>query len=182
MGWLGLRSRLVLLVLLALFPVFGLFAYSAARNQEVVLAHAQAMLQAEALLAAVNVAATLPAGFAETQVADGLNPTTMTFAPDGRIFIWQKTGVVRIFKNGVLLTTPFIDIHLKVNSFGDRGLLGVALDPNFSTNGFVYLLYTFESGSNQNGSNDVAYHECLLLLTVTLENGGCAVGLHQHDR
>lgn len=76
----------------------------------------------------------------------------LTFAPDGRIFIWQKTGVVRIFKNGVLLTTPFIDIHTRVNSFGDRGLLGMALDPNFATNRFVYLLYTYESGSNPNNS------------------------------
>ena len=60
MSWLGLRSRLVLLVLLALLPVFGLFAYSAAQNQQVVLAQAQAILQSEALLAAANVAATLP--------------------------------------------------------------------------------------------------------------------------
>ena len=60
MSWLGLRSRLVLLVLLALFPVFGLFAYSAAKNQQASLAQAQAMLHAEALLAAANIALGLP--------------------------------------------------------------------------------------------------------------------------
>lgn len=76
----------------------------------------------------------------------------LAFAPDGRIFIWQKTGVVRIFKNGVLLPTPFIDIHTRVNSFGDRGLLGLTLDPGYSSNGFVYLLYTYEAGSNPNSS------------------------------
>ena len=76
----------------------------------------------------------------------------MTFAPDGRIFVWQKTGLVRIFKNGVLLTTPFVDIRSRVNSYGDRGLLGLALDPGFSTNGYVYLLYAYESGSNPNNT------------------------------
>ena len=60
MSWLGLRSRLVLLVLLALLPVFGLFAYSAAKNQQVALAQAQARLQSEALLAAANIALSLP--------------------------------------------------------------------------------------------------------------------------
>ena len=61
MSWLGLRSRLVLLVLLALFPVFGLFAYSAAKNQQIVLAQAQANLQSEAQLAAATIALSLPA-------------------------------------------------------------------------------------------------------------------------
>ena len=56
MSWLGLRSRLVLLVLLALFPVFGLFAYSAAKNQQIVHAQAQANLQSEAQLAAATIA------------------------------------------------------------------------------------------------------------------------------
>src|SRR5215510_11214175 len=50
-------------------------------------------------------------------------PVGLTFAPDGRIFIWQKTGVVRIVKNGALLPTPFLDIQSQVNQCGDRGLL-----------------------------------------------------------
>jgi glucose/arabinose dehydrogenase/regulation of enolase protein 1 (concanavalin A-like superfamily) len=70
------------------------------------------------------------------------------FAPDGRLFIWEKNGIVRIFKNGSLLSTPFLDISSKVNHVQDRGMLGLALDPNFATNGYVYLLYTYENGTN----------------------------------
>ncbi len=70
------------------------------------------------------------------------------FAPDGRIFVWEKPGIVRIFKNGALLPTPFIDISTRVNEVGDRGLIGLTLDPNFATNGFVYLLYVYEPNGN----------------------------------
>ena len=74
-------------------------------------------------------------------------PVGLTFAP-GSMFIWQKQGVVRIFKNGTLLPASFIDISSQVNQCGDQGLVGLALDPNFSTNGYVYLLYTVEAGGN----------------------------------
>lgn len=66
------------------------------------------------------------------------------------MFIWQKNGVVRIYKNGVLLPTPFIDISGQVNTYLDRGLLGLALDPDFATNGYVYLLYTYEPNGQPN--------------------------------
>lgn len=85
-------------------------------------------------------------GFANEKVASGFSaPTGFVFAPDGRIFVWEKVGRVRIFKNGALLATPFIDISGHVNNSGDRGLLGLALDPNFETNGYVYLAYVFEN-------------------------------------
>ncbi len=71
-----------------------------------------------------------------------------TFAPDGRVFVWEKPGIVKIVKNGETLPTPFIDISTRVNQVGDRGLIGLALDPNFSSNGFVYLLYVFEPNGN----------------------------------
>ncbi len=76
----------------------------------------------------------------------------LTFAPDGRILIWQREGIVRIYKNGALLPTPFLDIHTRVNMFMDRGLLGLALDPDFQNTGWVYVLYTVETGGNQNDS------------------------------
>jgi glucose/arabinose dehydrogenase len=86
-------------------------------------------------------AATLPANFAETQFATGFtNPTAMAFAPDGRLFVCQQGGQLRVFKNGALLATPFVS--LTVDSNGERGLLGVAFDPNFTTNNFVYVYYT----------------------------------------
>ena len=77
-------------------------------------------------------------------------PTGLTFAPDGRMFIWQENGIVRIYKNGVLLTTPFLNIQSRVNTVNDRGMLGFALDPNFATNGYVYLAYTYEPNGNPN--------------------------------
>ena len=74
----------------------------------------------------------------------------LTFAPDGRMFVWQKNGVVRILKNGVLLPTPFIDVSSHVNTFDDRGFWGLALDPDYATNGFVYLSYTYEEAGDPN--------------------------------
>jgi glucose/arabinose dehydrogenase len=86
-------------------------------------------------------AATLPGGFAETRVATGIDsPTAMAFAPDGRVFVAQQSGALRVIKNNTLLSQPFVS--LSVNSSGERGLLGVAFDPNFASNGFVYVYYT----------------------------------------
>jgi glucose/arabinose dehydrogenase len=94
-----------------------------------------------ALISSNALAATLPADFTETQFASGFsNPTAMAFAPDGRLFVCQQGGQLRVVKNGALLATPFV--ALTVDSNGERGLLGVAFDPNFATNNFVYVYYT----------------------------------------
>ena len=77
-------------------------------------------------------------------------PVGLAFAPDGRLFVWQRNGIVRIVKNGALLPTAFVNIQSRVNQCGDRGLLGLALDPAFATNGFVYLLYSFEEAGDPN--------------------------------
>jgi glucose/arabinose dehydrogenase len=93
--------------------------------------------------------ATLPTGFAETRVATGLaSPTAMAFAPDGRLFVAQQAGALRVIKNGALLTQPFLTVS--VNSSGERGLLGVAFDPNFASNNFVYVYYTTSSAPIHN--------------------------------
>jgi glucose/arabinose dehydrogenase len=106
-------------------------------------------------------ATTLPTGFTETQIASGLTaPTAMAIAPDGRIFVLEQPGRVRIIKNGVLLGTPFVSIT--VNAALERGLLGIAFDPAFATNQFVYLYYTATSPAIHNrvarftASGDVA--------------------------
>src|SRR5437588_2046926 len=64
----------------------------------------------------------------------------MAFAPDGRLFVCQQGGQLRVIKNGSLLSTPFVS--LTVDSSGERGLLGIAFDPNFATNHNLYLYYT----------------------------------------
>jgi glucose/arabinose dehydrogenase len=86
-------------------------------------------------------AATLPAGFAESLVTSDLqSPTAMALAPDGRIFVCEQGGDLRVIKNGVLLPTSFVSLN--VDSGGERGLLGVAFDPNFAVNQYVYVYYT----------------------------------------
>jgi glucose/arabinose dehydrogenase len=87
------------------------------------------------------VPSTLPTGFQETLVAGQLgSPTAMTIAPDGQVFIATQNGDLRVVENGVVLPTPFL--HVNVDSSGERGLLGVAFDLNFSINHFVYIYYT----------------------------------------
>ncbi|MBC8122495.1 MAG: PQQ-dependent sugar dehydrogenase [Gemmatimonadaceae bacterium] len=86
-------------------------------------------------------ATTLPAGFTESVVATGIyRPTTMEFAPDGRLFVNQQNGFVRVIKNGTLLTTPFVSVP--IDGHGERGLIGITFDPDFTTNNYVYLYYT----------------------------------------
>ncbi len=89
---------------------------------------------------------TLPSGFQETLVAGGLyEPTSMVVAPDGRIFVAEKPYDVRVVKNGQLLPTPFVSLSVERN--GERGVDGITLDPNFATNGFVYVYYTHSTSS-----------------------------------
>ena len=98
---------------------------------------------------AEGAAATLPTGFGEVLVASGLRrPTAMAFAPDGRLFICEQGGTLRVVKNDALLSTPFLTVT--VSSTGERGLLGVAFDPAFATNGFVYIYYTATSPTVHN--------------------------------
>lgn len=94
-------------------------------------------------------AATLPPDFRVEQVISGLTqPTAMEFAPDGRLFVCEQRGTLRVItfsSNGaVLLPTPFTQVPTQAQ--GERGLLGVTFDPAFSSNHFVYVYYTI-SGS-----------------------------------
>ncbi|MBX9255632.1 PQQ-dependent sugar dehydrogenase, partial [Desmonostoc muscorum CCALA 125] len=88
--------------------------------------------------------------FALETVASGLTqPTAFEWSPDNKLmFIAQKNGVVRVSNNGTLSATPFIDISAQVNNTRDRGLLGIAVHPDFGKspngNNYVYLLYTYD--------------------------------------
>ncbi|MEK7832431.1 MAG: PQQ-dependent sugar dehydrogenase [Acidobacteriota bacterium] len=128
-------------------------------------------------------AATLPSGFAETLVANGMtSPTAFAIAPDGRIFVCQQGGSLRVVQGGTLLATPFMT--LSVNSSGERGLLGVAFDPNFATNNFIYVYYTTSAAPihnrisrfTANGNVVAAGSEQVLVdletLSATNHNGG----------
>ncbi len=86
-------------------------------------------------------------GFQEALVLGALvNPTAIQFAPDGRIFVSEKRGVIKVF-NSLSDPTPtvFADLQAKVYSYSGSGLLGMALDPGFPTFPYIYVLYTYDA-------------------------------------
>src|SRR5262249_23462757 len=83
-------------------------------------------------------------GFQESVVFGGLStPTVVAFSPDGRVFVGEKSGIIKVFDN---LSDPtptiFADLRTNVYDYWDRGLLGMALDPSFPAKPYVYVLYT----------------------------------------
>ena len=83
--------------------------------------------------------------FIEETVIEGIPiPTAIAFAPDSRIFLALKEGSVRVVLNGALLPTPFIDLSAIINKSTDRGLLGIAVDPQFPQKPYVYLSYVWD--------------------------------------
>ena len=93
---------------------------------------------------------TQPAGITrnENWVSGLSSATAFAQAPDGRLFVAQQGGALRVVRNGALLATPFLS--LTVDPSGERGLLGVAFHPNFAANGYVYLHYT----TTENGTHN----------------------------
>ncbi len=104
------------------------------------------LTSAAAVLAlACGSASALPPGLVDEVIIDGWNQAVgVTFAPDGRGFVWEKAGLVWVIENGVKLPEPLIDIRDEVRDFGDHGLLGLTLDPDFLSNGRIYLLYAVD--------------------------------------
>ncbi len=128
----------------------------------------------------------LPQGFSRSTYGGDLSTigTAMAWSPDGRLFICEQSGALRVVKNGVLLGTPFVTVPTTRD--GERGLLGVAFHPQFASNGWVYVYYTSASGGEHNrisrftASGDVAQGgetiiaELPPLSTATNHNGGRA--------
>jgi glucose/arabinose dehydrogenase/PKD repeat protein len=91
--------------------------------------------------------AATPAGFRDETVFSGLtSPTAVEFSPDGRVFVAEKSGIVKVF-DGLADRTPtvFADLRTNVLNQWDRGLLGLALDPGFPADPYVYVLYTYDA-------------------------------------
>jgi glucose/arabinose dehydrogenase len=96
---------------------------------------------------AETAAPTLPSGFQEKVVLSGLtNPINVEFSRDGRVFVAEKSGLIKVFDD-LSDTTPttFADLRTNVHNFWDRGLLGLALDPDFPNEPHVYVLYTHDA-------------------------------------
>jgi len=106
-----------------------------------------------------------PPGFGQVLVTDRLNyPTAVAFAPDGRIFVAEQGGKLRIIKNDTLLPAPFVELY--VYAGGEAGLSGIVLDPDFTTNQYIYLYHTVY------GSETSPYHNRITRFTA---NGDVAV-------
>jgi glucose/arabinose dehydrogenase len=95
----------------------------------------------------VDAVPALPAGFRDEVVLDGLdNPTNVEFSRDGRVFVAEKSGLIRVFDDLSDPTpTTFADLRTNVHNFWDRGLLGLALAPDFPDDPHVYVLYTHDA-------------------------------------
>ncbi|MDX6668354.1 MAG: hypothetical protein QOK04_1734, partial [Solirubrobacteraceae bacterium] len=93
-------------------------------------------------------------GFAYQPLVTGLpRPTAVAWTPDGRMLIATKDGKVFVATrdgNGNLTgdASQIIDISDRVNRYGDRGLLGLAVDSDYASNHYIYFLHTYEEGSD----------------------------------
>lgn len=91
-------------------------------------------------------AASVPEGFTDTQVAAGIvSPTSLTVLPDGRVLVVQQDGVIRLIRDDALAPANYYAVP-NVDSFAERGCLGITTDPNFAANRFVYLYCTVQEG------------------------------------
>jgi glucose/arabinose dehydrogenase len=89
--------------------------------------------------------AAAPADISVETIVHGLDtPWAIAFPPDGRIFITERPGRIRVVDHGQLRTAPWIT--LDVATSGEAGLLGLAIDPRFAQNRFVYVAYSFRNG------------------------------------
>ena len=105
-----------------------------------------------------------PAGFADvTYTSDFSMAVGMTFDDNGRMYVWERNGKVWIVEDGVTASQPLIDISDEVGGWRDFGLLSVALDPDFLSNGYIYLSYVvdrhhlFNAGTPQYNPNTNEY-------------------------
>lgn len=127
-------------------------------------------------------------GFEVTTFATGLSePTSLAFAPDGRLFVAQKGGTIRVVQAGVLTSEPFAE--LEVYDFSECGLLGMALDPDFAETGHVYVLATVSNNEQRiirlTDRGGVAGDQLVLVDNLPTSgsnhNGGCLrIGPDRH--
>jgi glucose/arabinose dehydrogenase len=88
--------------------------------------------------------AALPPDFTDELVTDVSRPTALAFTPDGRLLIATQDGSLRVHQDGSLLPTPALNLSSVICSDSERGLLGIAVDPAFTVNHYIYLYYTFK--------------------------------------
>ena len=87
-------------------------------------------------------------GFSDTLVAQVAAPTSLAFTPDGRMLITSQLGALRVYKQGMLLPAAALSLSAQICTNSERGLLGIAVDPQFAVNNYVYLFYTYDAGGS----------------------------------
>lgn len=103
------------------------------------------LLPPRALLAADLHPFDLPPGFVQEVIARDLGPVTaFALRPDGSILIARKHGSVKVWRDGAVLEAPFVDLSDQVNIYGDRGLMGIAVHPDYPRSAYVYLAYAYD--------------------------------------
>jgi glucose/arabinose dehydrogenase len=127
------------------------------------------------------------ASFSHVKVGGTLTtPTAMTIAPDGRIFVCEQQGTLRVIQNGTQVADPVLSVSVEASGFyTERGLIGVTVDPDFVSNNYIYLFYTTtQNGTHNrvsrftlNGNKAVAGSETIILeldplSTANNHNGG----------
>jgi glucose/arabinose dehydrogenase len=138
-------------------------------------------------------APTLPTGFADVKVIGNISEATaVAFAPDGTAFVALKTGIIKSFDyngatgqfEGNATSTDFADLSENVDNYWDRGLTGIALDPQFGTAGhdYVYVSYTYNRDPRDNppvvprwGTPGQQYDDCPSPATTDPPTAGCVV-------
>lgn len=151
-------------------------------------------LAAASALCPALFAATLPGNFAENKIGTVNNGTAMAFSPDGKLYVLEQTGAMRVFQGSGINWTQiapsnnfFTGSTLVLDSAGERGLLGIAFDPDYANNRYLYCYYTATSPATHNrisrftanadGSQVVAGSEMTVmdldnLSSATNHNGG----------
>src|SRR5687767_14384810 len=122
-------------------------AHRGPRMVNLALAFATAVACLFALFAPAAGAVTLPTGFEQTTVISGLTrPQDVEIAPNGRIFVAEKTGIIKTYSN-LADTTPTVvaDLRGKVHNYGARGLLSIVAHPTFPVQPYVYVYYTLDA-------------------------------------
>ncbi|HEY0399815.1 MAG TPA: PQQ-dependent sugar dehydrogenase, partial [Acidimicrobiia bacterium] len=90
----------------------------------------------------------LPANFTDQLVTNVGRPTAVASTPDGRVLVATMPGQLRVVKPGVgLLATPALDVGFESCAIHERGMLGIAVDPAFVSNHFIFVFYTFNNGT-----------------------------------
>lgn len=150
---------------------------SRAHSPLVLLAVAAALLTTRG--DALSATTAVPTNFSDELVASVASPTALAFTPDGRMLITTQPGQLRVYEHGALVSTPALNLAgSNFCSTSERGLLGVAVDPNFSANGYIYLYYSPRIGgecrnrlSRFTMTGNTAASELILINSIPAEFG-----------